>query len=193
MMTISEQRRRVLAENNATAKREARTCIKTALLALLEQESYENISMTDIIRKSGVSRAGVYKNYKSKDEIMLDIFKLPLKEVFASLGNSVYENLDLIFRVADENKETIRMLARAGLAHRFLDVLNSRYEDASVSFYHPEWNGLLYNAAVEWVKSCPDEPVEDALVRVKEGLRLLAASIETGDTNKTQNAVREID
>ena len=192
-MPISEERRRTLMINNAEAKREARRCIKNALLALLEQNSYENIRMTDIIRKSGISRAGVYNNYKSKDEIMLDVFKRPMKEIFASLGNSVYDNLDMIFQVANEHKATIRMLIKAGLAHRFLDVLNSRYEDASVSFYHPVWNGLLYNAAIEWIKNCDDEPVEDALVRVKEGLKLLAASIETGDTNKTQNAVQEID
>lgn len=192
-MPISEERRRTLMANNAEAKREARRCIKDALLALLEQNSYENIRMTDIIRKSGISRAGVYNNYKSKDEIILDIFKFPMREVFASLGNSVYDNLDMIFQVADKHRETIRMLIRAGLAHRFLEVLNSRYEDASVSFYHPVWNGLLYNAVIEWIKSCDDEPVEEALVRVKEGLKLLAESIETGDTNITQNAVQEID
>ena len=192
-MNITDERRRVLMSNNAEAKRETRRCIKDALLALLERESYENIRMTDIIRKSGVSRAGVYNNYKSKDEIMLDIFKFPMREVFASLGNSVYDNLDMIFHVADTHKATIRMMIQAGLAHRFLDILNSRYENASVSFYHPVWNGLLYNAAIEWVKSCPDEPVEEPLVRVKEGLKLLAESIETGDTNKTQNAIQEID
>ena len=192
-MPISEERRNTLRANNAESKQEARRCIKEALLDLLEKKSYEDIRMTDIIRRSGVSRAGVYNNYKSKDEIMLDIFKLPLKEVFVSLGDSVYDNLDMIFHVADANRETIRMLASVGLAHRFLDVLNSRYEDTSVSFYHPVWNGLLYNAAIEWVKSCPDEPVEEALVRVKEGLKLLAESIETGDTNKTQNVIQEID
>ena len=36
-------------------------------------KSYSDISMTDIIKKSGVSRTGVYKNYKSKTEIMLDV------------------------------------------------------------------------------------------------------------------------
>ena len=192
-MPISEERRNTLRANNAESKQEARRCIKEALLDLLEKKSYEDIRMTDIIRRSGVSRAGVYNNYKSKDEIMLDIFKLPLKEVFVSLGDSVYDNLDMIFHVADANRETIRMLASVGLAHRFLDVLNSRYEDASVSFYHPEWNGLLYNAVVEWVKSCPDEPVEEALIRVKEGLKLLVKSIETGNTIKNENGIQEID
>lgn len=78
-LPVSEERHRVLMANNAEAKQETRRCIKAALLALLAQERYEDIRMTDIIRKSGVSPAGVYNNYKSKDDIMLDIFKLPLK------------------------------------------------------------------------------------------------------------------
>ena len=191
-MPISEDQLRILMTNNAESKRETRNCIKDAMVALLKQDSYENIRMTDIIRRSGVSRAGVYKNYKSKEEIMLDIFKQPLMEIFTSLGNSVYENLDMIFHVAETHKEAIRTMIDAGLAHRFLDVLNSRYENTTVSFYHPEWNGLLYNSVIEWVKSGTDETADEALVRVKEGLKLLAASIETGDTNNTQNAIQEI-
>ena len=190
-MAVSEKHRRVLMANNAETKREVRKCIKDALITLLAQKSYEDIRMTDIIRKSGISRAGVYKNYKNKDEIMLDTYKFPMKEIFGSLGNNVYDNFEMIFRVADEHKVEIRVLIKAGLAHHFLDILNSRYEDTTVSFYHPEWNGLLYNSVIEWLKT--DEPLEEALVRAKDGLKLLAASIETGDTNKTQNAIQEID
>ena len=191
-MPISEEQLRILMTNNAESKRETRKCIKEAMIDLLQQDSYDNIRMTDIIRRSGVSRAGVYKNYKSKEEIMLDIFKLPLMEIFTSLGNSVYDNLDMIFHVAEKQMKDIRTMIDAGLAHRFLDVLNSRYENTTVSFYHPEWNGLLYNSVVEWVKSGTDETADEALVRVKDGLKLLAASIETGDTNNTQNAIQEI-
>ena len=48
-MTSSEQRRRVLTKNNATAKRKTKSCIKTALLALLEQKSHKKIRTADIM------------------------------------------------------------------------------------------------------------------------------------------------
>ena len=97
-MPISAERQRVLNKNNAEVNLETRNCIKAALIDLLKHENYENIRMTDIIRKSGVSRMGVYNNYKSVDEIMLDIYQKPLQEVFFTLGDSVYENLEFVLK-----------------------------------------------------------------------------------------------
>ena len=46
-------------------------CIVTALLRLMETKSYANISITDITNLAGVSRMAYYRNYKSKDEILI--------------------------------------------------------------------------------------------------------------------------
>ena len=67
-------------------------------------------------------------------------------------------------------------------------MMNERFEDTSRSFYIPLWNGLLYNAVIEWVRSGSHEPPESAAARMKEALGLLADSIESGATNPTQNA-----
>ena len=187
-MPISAERQRVLNKNNAEVNFETRSFIKAALIDLLKHVNYENIRMTDIIRKSGVSRMGVYNNYKSVDEIMLDIYQKPLQEVFFTLGDSVYENLEWIFKTAYKHKPALRALIDAGLAHKFLDMMNARYENAAKSFYIPIWNGLLYNCVIEWIKSDTDEPVEHAVARMKEALTLLTKSLETGTTNPTQNA-----
>lgn len=40
-------------------------------LRIAAKESYEDITMTDIIRKSGLSSSVVYMNYKNKEGIML--------------------------------------------------------------------------------------------------------------------------
>lgn len=187
-MQISEERRQLLMKNNEESKLEAQRCIKNALLTLLKQNKYEDISMSEIIRKSGVSRMGVYNNYKNKDEIVLDLYRKPLEDVFTALGDSIYVNVEGIFSTAYRHKEAIRTLVDAGLAYTFLDMMNARYESASKSFYIPLWNGLLYNAVIEWVKSDADETPESAAERMKEALKLLSESIETGMTNPTQNA-----
>ena len=44
--------------------------IYTALLQLMEQKPYEEITITDIVRRAGVSRMAYYRNYDSKDEIL---------------------------------------------------------------------------------------------------------------------------
>ena len=54
-MHKSVDRRSILKKNNIQANLEARRCIKSALLALLKKKSYDDIRMTDIINKSGVT------------------------------------------------------------------------------------------------------------------------------------------
>jgi len=78
-------------------------------------------------------------------------------------------------------------MLKAGLEHNVLMLMNKRFEDASVSFYIPLWNGMIYNAFFEWARTGMNEPVETAIARVKEGLKLVSDSIETGLTNGTQN------
>lgn len=187
-MHKSDERRSVLMKNNSEAKLETRRCIKSAFILLLKQKKYDEIRMTDIIQKSGVSRMGVYNNYKSKDEIALDLYRKPLEEVFSSLDISIHANLSFIFQTAYRYKDAIRTLIDAGLAPIFLDMMNKRFEGTSKSFYIPLWNGLLYNAVIEWVKSGTDESAESAVARMRDALDLLAKSIETGMTNETENA-----
>ena len=86
--------------NNAQSNLETRNSIKSALLTLLKHKKYDDIRMTDIIREAGISRMGVYNNYKSKDEIMLDVYAKPLEEVFSTLDVSVRANLEWIFQTS---------------------------------------------------------------------------------------------
>ena len=46
-------------------------CIVTALLRLMETQNYDSISITDITNLAGVSRMAYYRNYNSKDEILI--------------------------------------------------------------------------------------------------------------------------
>lgn len=186
-MPVSDERLRVLRANNEESHRETRECIKGALVALLLKKPYDDITMTDIIRKSGVSRSGVYKNYKSKADIMLEVYGEPINEVVSALGTSIFENMEIIFRTGKQHEKAFKAILGAGLEHRVLDIMNDLYEDASVSFYIPLWVGMIYNAFFEWIKAGMDEPVEEAIARVKVALELVATSIENGLTNSTQN------
>lgn len=55
----------------AAAKELSKECIYTSLLQLMEQKPYSEISVTDIAKRAGVSRMAYYRNYRSKDEILL--------------------------------------------------------------------------------------------------------------------------
>ena len=46
---------------------------------------------------------------------------------------------------------------------------------------------MIYNAFIEWAKTGMTEPVEKAIERVRNGLKLVALSIENDLTNSAQN------
>lgn len=186
-MAVSKDRLRVLMANNTAANLETKTCIKTALLTLMNQKRYEEIRMTDIIRKSGISRSGVYKNYKSKEDILVDIYRIPIEEILSALSNSVFDNLEMIFHTGKKHEASVKAILYAGLEHKFLELLNARFAGVETSFYIPLWNGMLYNAFMEWARAGMNDPVEDTVQKVKEGLKLVADAIDSGMTNRTQD------
>ena len=186
-MRVTEERLRTLRANNEESHLEARDCIKSALVALLEQKPYRDISMTEIIQKSGISRAGVYKNYKNKDEIMLALYREPIDEFLSAMSTSVFENMEAIFRIGKKHEKALKSIIDAGLEHNILRMMNERFENVAVSFYIPLWIGMIFNSFIEWARAGTDESVDAAVERIHSGLRLVAASIETGLTNLSQN------
>ncbi len=58
-----------------------------ALYRLLEMKKYENIKISEIITKAGISRATFYRNFSTKD----DIVKLKVKMFFEDFFVSIYE------------------------------------------------------------------------------------------------------
>ena len=72
-----------------------KSCIMEALLQLMHSKDYNDISITDITSRAGVSRMAYYRNYRSKDHILMDYMcrlskSMPL--------NWTVPNFSLIFR-----------------------------------------------------------------------------------------------
>ena len=92
----------------------------TALLILMEQKTYEEITITDIAKRAGVSRMSYYRLYRSKDDILIQHFN----EIFAELlnGNKEYRrNQQISVFIVDlpagkrKNERLLKAVLRAKL------------------------------------------------------------------------------
>ena len=94
-------------------------CIFTALLILMEQKTYEEITITEIAKRAGVSRMSYYRLYRSKDDILIqhfnEIFAELLNEIKNTEGISKYQFSLLIFQQAKENERLLKAVLRAKL------------------------------------------------------------------------------
>ena len=105
-------------------------CIVTALLRLMETQSYDSISITDITNLAGVSRMAYYRNYNSKDEILinhiLDREKLLLSEIEAQKDYDLKGAIAYVSGFFQENANVIQAIYDAGLSHMLTQLLEER-------------------------------------------------------------------
>ena len=66
---MSEHNTSGLTLHNENIKKLTRQCLQEALIILLEKKNFEEISVTDICKKAGVSRMAFYSNFLSKEEL----------------------------------------------------------------------------------------------------------------------------
>ena len=108
----------VLKMSNIESNLFTKECIRTALLSLMAVKTFEQITVTEVIKKAGVSRGGFYRNYQSKEDVLQeiceDLFKYMLSFV---TDHKFYENprqwyIDF-FRNIAENQEGYQLLMNA--------------------------------------------------------------------------------
>lgn len=139
--------------------------ISTALIILLESKKFQDITITDIANKAGVSRMTYYRNYNTKEEILLKFLDTLFQEYITTLGH--YEMIDvkqfaqLYFACFRKNKRFIEYLVRDDLSYLllgryekylsqiFLKVSEmigtpSKYEIAYIA-------GGLYKILIQWI------------------------------------------
>lgn len=103
-----------LHRSNQESKTLTREYIKTALLYLMKEIPYEKITVTAIINRAGVSRAGFYRNYGSKEEVLEDIAVAVYGRVTTYLEElktrTPYERYRALFQRLKEQIEWFRII-----------------------------------------------------------------------------------
>ena len=105
-------------------------CIVTALLRLMETKNYSSISITDITTLAGVSRMAYYRNYKSKDDILIkhltDQEKRLLIDIHGEKVDSFRDVIKLVSNFFLTNAQVIQAIYDAGLSNTLSVLLSDR-------------------------------------------------------------------
>ncbi len=120
--------------SNNEANQITREALQTALLYLMNTKKMEDISISELVRKAGVSRQAFYRNYTSKEDIIIEIEANILTSFTESINNPKYENnprlwfLDL-FRFIKENPDLVKILKNANLTNVLFSKTPYQIED----------------------------------------------------------------
>lgn len=148
--------------------------ITNALFSLMREKSLTDIHITEIIQKAGVARASFYRNYCSKEDVLVTLIRDVLDQFSEKMNLEsgtfyTYENILLSFQYFRDNREYVLNLYRSGFASVLLEELNHFHEGvegsmsvASIQKYELYmYIGALLNTALVWLaqgsKTSPEE------------------------------------
>ncbi|QUE54304.1 TetR/AcrR family transcriptional regulator [Streptococcus oriscaviae] len=115
-----------LTQSNKEVNQLTRESIETALLFLLERKEMKHISVSELVRKAGVSRNAFYRNYKSKEEI--------LELYYERTSQSVKEKWNALQKKVQQD----------GVQQSFSDFLHHQMEKT-------DYNKAISNVS-QWIK-----------------------------------------
>ncbi|MGN1022866.1 MAG: TetR/AcrR family transcriptional regulator [Lachnospiraceae bacterium] len=147
-------------------------CVMDALLQLLKDRDYADLSVSDIAKQAGVHRATFYRHFSSKDEVLRCCLSRMLQK---AEGTKEVPQTDFsafilpVFQAFYENREQLLVLNQAGLSGQLLQVLKEyfAFDDAAksssnISQYRLAYRiGGIYSCLLLWfshdMRETPEE------------------------------------
>lgn len=147
-------------EENLRVKRD----ITNTLFALMQRKSLAEITVSELVRGAGVARASFYRNYASKEDVLVtlvrDVLELFRRNIHESPeGLYARENILLSFQFFARYRSYMLDLCRSGFSLLILEELNHFHESiegtmpsSSMERYSLYmYIGALFNTAVTWL------------------------------------------
>ncbi len=147
-----------------------KNAITGTVFKLIQQRSLDDVTISDIIRSANVARASFYRNYSSKEDVLVTVVRevLDKYQKNAPFDLSDYtskKNVKRAFYYFYKYKKYILNLYNSGFGTMLLEEFNQFQEMVAGSMpanspkrYHLySFMGALYNTAIVWLKE--DNPV----------------------------------
>ena len=107
--------------NNPSAIRSQKE-ITDALLLLMNKNPYGEITVKQILLEARIARMTFYRNYESKDDVLISLIKSILREYFDIVNTGKVDLLTTIFSFADKNRSLILILEKNNMLHILCNV-----------------------------------------------------------------------
>lgn len=142
--------------------------ITEAFLLLLKKKEYKDISITEICKKAGVTRMSFYRNFESKEDILLKKVRNVTDSFLETSGisyknNTISNYFIIIFTHMKQQKELCDALNKAGLIY----MIKDEFDRVFLNKYRQEYDeyksiflaGGIYNVFFFWfINGCRDDP-----------------------------------
>ena len=109
--------------NNPSAVRSKKE-ITDALISLMQNSPYNEISVKQIIMEAKLARKTFYRNFESKDDVLSSYLKSIIREYYDVVNRGKVNVLETIFSYVDKYRELLILLEKNNLLHLPLQCIN---------------------------------------------------------------------
>lgn len=117
------EKRDVLRLSNEESNKLTRECLQMALIYLMSEKPFEKITVTELVKRSGVSRTAFYRNYSSKEDILSEMSNEAVKVIKDTMSDEKYKNNTYglycdFFKGIKDRKDTFCLLIEGNMFSR---------------------------------------------------------------------------
>ena len=143
-----------------------RESITEALLILMKQKPFAQINITEIVQKAGVGRVTFYRNYNSKEDVLVSALNEAATAWwygFQATGRTDY--VEALFEHCLTVKDIALLLYEQGMMHLLFqnvhDLLGPEDGDSEFLSYQKSClSGCVFGVLNEWIRRGMDDPPE---------------------------------
>lgn len=166
------QKRDLQRLSNEKSNQITKECILSALIVLMSEKPFDKITITELVKRSGVSRTAFYRNFSSKEDVLSDWSQSILEcitnmIVKAVLEDNPYPMYCQIFQLIWDNQKDFDVMLKAGLLqNEYLNAsthINRQFADFSIMAHYAAlgWWGALLNITKDWYLRGMKENISD--------------------------------
>jgi AcrR family transcriptional regulator len=145
--------------SNEEVNRITKDSIQEALVYLLSKKNINDISVTEIVNKAGVSRTAYYRNYQSKEDILKDFSMNVFNLIFSQLDREDFARdpknwYRFIFTQIKNNSRIVKLVVKAKLYNGNDFFPNSDFSMLSIKEQYQIYamESALVNLIQKWVE-----------------------------------------
>lgn len=133
-------KKEVLRMSNEESNKLTKECLQTALIYLMNEKPFDKITITELVKRSGVSRMAFYRNYNTKEDILKEFSDYFLQKIAQSFEKQEYKENPYLwylnfFHSIQENAEIFALLLKADMPDSLTDP-----EISTLERLHPAEN-----------------------------------------------------
>lgn len=173
------EKREILRMSNEESNKLTRECLQTALIYLMNEKPFEKITITELVKRSGVSRTAFYRNYASKEDILKEFSDWFLKELIAFSEDEQYKEHPYLwylrfFSSIKEHADILQLLIKANMpagmdhtASSFIEKIKPAH--TSLEYYkNLAFEGAFSKILLGWFQKGMQESPEEMARLCKE-------------------------